>query len=441
MVQVLGPRDAVRTGCLAQSAANSGLLSESSPTARRAAVVAGSARRRAAGRRPRAAASSGQRAYSSRVCGSRNSMRVRFGRSAGARARGSRGGRPAAGGRARSTPGPRCGGPGRRPGRRPSRATRRTVLARAHRGGAARRRAGPAGSREVVQVGALVVVELERPRERLDHRLARVRALALLQARVVGRADAGELGEFLAPQPGHPARAEGDDPDALGREARAAAAEEVAERADGRGSMSLHGDPDPRRGGLTLQCQAARRGVWLSGGARRTVEAMDHDRRSPLRHRPPPASDLAPRRPADGELHARRRLLDPQRRAAGRSAPTSASRSRTCSGSRPRSRSAPPASRCCSAGSPTSSAAGGCSSRAWRCSPRPRSSAALATAPGAAAGRPRRPGARHRRRHPGRAVAADDVVPRRAAARAGARAQRRADGGRVHDRRDARRRC
>ena len=54
--------------------------------------------------------------------------------------------------------------------------------------------------------------------------------------------------------------------------------------------------------------------------------------------------------------------------------------------------------------------------------------------------RPRLPGPGHRRRHPGRTLPADHVLPRRTAAAKGARPQRRPDVGRIHHRRDPRRR-
>ena len=144
------------------------------------------------------------------------------------------------------------------------------------------------------------------------------------------------------------------------------------------------------------------------------------------------------RGPAGRELHPRGRLLDPQRRAArdrGRRRPRSfapavdrdvvrALRGRLHAAVRPDRRPVrPPAAVPARDGAARRLLAGGRCRRLAR----------------AAAGRARRPRARDRGGHPGRAVAAHHHVRRRAAARAGARAQRRADGGRVHDRRRARR--
>src|SRR5262249_13745852 len=85
--------------------------------------------------------------------------------------------------------------------------------------------------RQVVQVRTLVVVQVERTRDGVDHRLRRIGALALLQARVVRRADAGKLGQLLAGQPRHATRAVRNYADVLWAEARPTASEELSERA------------------------------------------------------------------------------------------------------------------------------------------------------------------------------------------------------------------
>jgi hypothetical protein len=68
-------------------------------------------------------------------------------------------------------------------------------------------RAAPAGggAGEVVQVRELVVVEAEGLRDRLQDLVRRLAGAALLEADVLVDADAGELGELLSAQAGHPA--------------------------------------------------------------------------------------------------------------------------------------------------------------------------------------------------------------------------------------------
>ena len=70
----------------------------------------------------------------------------------------------------------------------------------------------PRGAGEVVEVGALGLVELERLGERFQHALRDTADVAALEALVVVDADAGERGDLLAPQPG-------DAPPAMGRQA------------------------------------------------------------------------------------------------------------------------------------------------------------------------------------------------------------------------------
>ena len=52
---------------------------------------------------------------------------------------------------------------------------------------------------------ALDVVELQRPRDGVEDALGRAADVAALEAGVVVEADAGELGDFLAPQARDPA--------------------------------------------------------------------------------------------------------------------------------------------------------------------------------------------------------------------------------------------
>ena len=53
-------------------------------------------------------------------------------------------------------------------------------------------------------MGPLVSIETERRRERPEHLVGRVARVALLQARVVRRTDAGEQGQLLAAEALHP---------------------------------------------------------------------------------------------------------------------------------------------------------------------------------------------------------------------------------------------
>ena len=142
------------------------------------------------------------------------------------------------------------------------------------------------------------------------------------------------------------------------------------------------------------------------------------------------------RGPAGRELHPRRRLLDPERRAAGdRRRRRALARAPAVDRYR-RSHSAPPASRSCSGrvadlfGRRRLFLAGmallGVSSLAGGLAASPQVLLAARAAQGLATAA----------RHPGGVVAAHHRVRRRSAARARARAQRRADGRRVHDRRD-----
>jgi hypothetical protein len=81
----------------------------------------------------------------------------------------------------------------------------------------------PGGAREVEQVRALGIVELQRSRERLEHAVRHAAGVAALQALVVLDADAGQRGDLLAAQPFHAARTIGWQPDLLWRDSGAAA--------------------------------------------------------------------------------------------------------------------------------------------------------------------------------------------------------------------------
>src|SRR4029079_12303809 len=83
---------------------------------------------------------------------------------------------------------------------------------------------GRPGERE--EVRALGLVEAERARDRVEHLGGGVDVAALLQARVPGDADPGELCDLLAPQPRRAPPPRRDQADALGRDPLAPAADE-----------------------------------------------------------------------------------------------------------------------------------------------------------------------------------------------------------------------
>ncbi|AJC54477.1 hypothetical protein GZL_01883 [Streptomyces sp. 769] len=122
-----------------------------------------------------------------------------------------------------------------------------------------RRRAG-----ELPQMGALVGGQPQGPGEGVQHALRGVVALALFEAGVVGDADAGELGELLAPQSGDPAaRPVGDQADVLRLQPGAAGAQEVPQRGGAGGGGCVHARQCASRGGRAAcpcQGQAAGRG-------------------------------------------------------------------------------------------------------------------------------------------------------------------------------------
>jgi hypothetical protein len=91
------------------------------------------------------------------------------------------------------------------------------------------RRRRNTGEREEVRV--LVRVELQRPRDRVEHLRRGMNVPALLEPRVPGDADASELGHFLASQPGSATAPRRREADMLRSQALPAAAEEGAELA------------------------------------------------------------------------------------------------------------------------------------------------------------------------------------------------------------------
>jgi hypothetical protein len=97
---------------------------------------------------------------------------------------------------------------------------------------------GARGAREIEEVRALGLVELERPRQRLEHELGDAADLAALQPPVVVGADAGQGGDLLAAQPGHPAPAVARQAGLLGCDLRASGGEELG---DVGGDVSLAG--------------------------------------------------------------------------------------------------------------------------------------------------------------------------------------------------------
>ena len=88
---------------------------------------------------------------------------------------------------------------------------------------------GLCGAGEVEEVRALGVVELERPRQRLEHALGDAAHVAALQAGVVRDAHAGQDGDLLAAQSGNAATAVGVQSRLLGRDPAAAGGEELAD--------------------------------------------------------------------------------------------------------------------------------------------------------------------------------------------------------------------
>jgi hypothetical protein len=71
-------------------------------------------------------------------------------------------------------------------------------------------------ARDPEQVLTRIRVELQRLRETLQNLVGRPPAPALLEAEVVLRADAGETGDLIPPQPGDPASAVAEKADVFG---------------------------------------------------------------------------------------------------------------------------------------------------------------------------------------------------------------------------------
>ena len=85
------------------------------------------------------------------------------------------------------------------------------------------------GARQIEEVRALGVVELQRPGQRFEHELGDAADLAALQAPVVVGADAGQRRDLLAAQAGHPPLAVAGQAGLLGRDLRPAAGEELGD--------------------------------------------------------------------------------------------------------------------------------------------------------------------------------------------------------------------
>src|SRR5262249_61831173 len=92
-----------------------------------------------------------------------------------------------------------------------------------------RRRSREAGEREEMRV--LVVVELQRPRDRVEHLGGRVDVPSLLEPRVPRHPDTRELRDLLAPEPGRSAPARVPYADVVGLDALSAAPQERSELA------------------------------------------------------------------------------------------------------------------------------------------------------------------------------------------------------------------
>ncbi len=78
-------------------------------------------------------------------------------------------------------------------------------------------------------MGALGVVELERPSQRFEHALGSAAEVSAFESRVIRDAHAGQDGDFLTAQSGNPAAAVGRQSCLLGRDPGAAGEEELAD--------------------------------------------------------------------------------------------------------------------------------------------------------------------------------------------------------------------
>ena len=111
---------------------------------------------------------------------------------------------------------------------RPLQAEPRRGLARRTTSGAAAGGDAVGGAGEVVEVGALGLVELQRPRQRLQDARGGAGDLAALEPGVVLHAQAGQRRDLAAAQARHAAAAGGGEPDLLGGDAGAPGGEELA---------------------------------------------------------------------------------------------------------------------------------------------------------------------------------------------------------------------
>ena len=84
-------------------------------------------------------------------------------------------------------------------------------------------------------MGALGRRQPQRARDRLEHVERRAHVASLLEPRVPGGADAGELRDLLAAQAGRAAASAVRQPDVLGLDAGAALAQEIGELLTARG--------------------------------------------------------------------------------------------------------------------------------------------------------------------------------------------------------------
>jgi hypothetical protein len=114
------------------------------------------------------------------------------------------------------------------------------------------RRPRKAGEREQMRV--LVRVELKRPRDRIQYLGRRIDVAALLEPRVPGDADPGELGDFLATEPRRATPPSWTESDLLGSEPLPAAAQERAQLlAAELAAVPLRQHPDGRDLGKRLR--------------------------------------------------------------------------------------------------------------------------------------------------------------------------------------------
>jgi hypothetical protein len=93
---------------------------------------------------------------------------------------------------------------------------------------------------ERFEVRAVVLIELQRPRERFDNLRGGVAVTTPFEPEIVVCADAREQGELFAPQPGYTPRAARDQASLLGSDALAAGAQVASERV---GALSFQPGP------------------------------------------------------------------------------------------------------------------------------------------------------------------------------------------------------